>query len=241
MRPERGGLLAAGLLSAWCGPAAAPVFPPLARLFRIPLRLPDERGVALTFDDGPHAQGTPAVLAALDLAHVRATFFLVGEQVERQPSLAAEIAAAGHEIAIHGYRHRLLLRRSPRALAADFDRAVATIGEATGVESLVYRPPYGVFSLAGLELARRRWQPLLWSRWGRDWQAGATAASVAARVGRELVAGDVVLLHDADSYSTVGSWRATVAALPAIIEAARASGEPLVAVSQPSGGASQSR
>jgi len=81
----------------------------------------------------------------------------VGEQVERYPSLAAEIAAAGHEIGIHGHRHTLLLRRARAELRADFDRAEAVIGEATGAPSRSYRPPYGVFSLAGLRLARARW------------------------------------------------------------------------------------
>ena len=85
-----------------------------------------------------------------------ATFFLVGEQVERFPALAAEIAAAGHEIALHGYRHTLLLRRSPRALAADLDRAAAAIEDATGRAPAVYRPPYGVFSSHALRLVRLR-------------------------------------------------------------------------------------
>ena len=170
------GLLGAGALAAWCAPAAAPVFPPLAALFGIPLRLPAARGIALTFDDGPHPQGTPAVLAELERAGVRATFFLVGEQVERRPALAAEIVAAGHEIA----RPRL---PSPPAAAPQPARARATTSIAPprrsarrpGVVSRFYRPPYGIFSLAGLELARRRWEPLLWSRWGRDWEARATA------------------------------------------------------------------
>ena len=107
------------------------------------------RGIALTFDDGPHPAGTPDVLGQLERAGAKGTFYLVGEQVERNPSLAAEIAAAGHEVGIHGYRHTLLLRRSPAALRDDFDRAEAVIGEATGAKSLSYRPPYGVFSLAG--------------------------------------------------------------------------------------------
>jgi peptidoglycan/xylan/chitin deacetylase (PgdA/CDA1 family) len=218
--------------AAWCAPAAAPVLPPLASLFRIPLRLPGGRGLALTFDDGPHAEGTPAILDQLERAAVRATFYLVGEQVERRPSLAAEIAAAGHEIGIHGYRHVLLLRRSPGALRDDLDRAAAVIGEAAGRVSRSYRPPYGVFSLAGLRLARRRWEPLLWSRWGRDWEARATPSSIAARAARALGPGDVVLLHDSDAYSAAGSWRQTAAALPAVLEAALATGEPLVTPSQ---------
>jgi peptidoglycan-N-acetylglucosamine deacetylase len=233
MRPERAGaLVGLALGSAWCAPAAAPVFPSLASLLGIALRLPGRRGIALTFDDGPHPQGTPAVLSLLAGAGVCATFYLVGEQVARRPALAAEIAAAGHEIGVHGYRHRLLLRRSPWALRDDFARATETIGTAAGRESRSYRPPYGVFSLAGLELARRRWEPLLWSRWGRDWEERATASTIAARATRDLSGGEVVLLHDADYYSSADSWRRTVLALPAVIEAARATGEPLVTVSQ---------
>ncbi|HEY4348561.1 MAG TPA: polysaccharide deacetylase family protein [Gaiellaceae bacterium] len=221
-----------GALAAWCGPAAAPVVPILGRLFHIPLRLPGTRGIAITFDDGPHPEGTPAVLELLETAGVRATFYLVGEQVERRPSLAAEIAAAGHEIGIHGYRHTLLLRRGPGAIRDDLDRAAAIIGEATGRKSLSYRPPYGVFSLAGLQIARERWSPLLWTRWGRDWERKATPESIVRLATRDLGARDVVLLHDADFYSVEGSWRRTVAALPRVLDQALATGEPLVAASQ---------
>ncbi len=121
----------------------------MAGALRVPLRRPGAAGVALTFDDGPHPQGTPATLAALDAAGARATFFLVGEQVRAYPALAAEIVAAGHEVAVHGDRHRNLLRLTPRALAADLDRAAATIGEATGRAPTLHRPPYGIYSHAG--------------------------------------------------------------------------------------------
>jgi len=204
--------------------------PLLATLFRIPLRVRD--GIALTFDDGPHSEGTPEVLGQLDRAGAKATFYLVGEQVERDPALAAEIAAAGHEIGVHGYRHTLLLRRAPSELRDDFDRAAAVIGEASGVASLSYRPPYGVFSLAGLRLARERWQPLLWSHWGRDWEAKATPSSIADRATRRLGPGAVILLHDSDAYSAPQSWRQTVAALPAVLDASAATGEPFVTASQ---------
>ena len=229
----RADLAAAGSLAAWCGPAAAPVAPLVAAAFRIPRRLESPAGIAITFDDGPHPQGTPAVLRELERAGARATFFLVGEQVERRPSLAAEIAAAGHEIAIHGYRHVLLLRRSPRALRADFERAAEVIAAATGTEPRLYRPPYGVFSAPALLLVRRLgWRPLLWSRWGRDWEARATPEKIAARATRDLAGGDVVLLHDADHYSSADSWRRTAAALPSILAASAATGEPFVTASQ---------
>ena len=218
--------------AGWFVPAAAPIAPPVARLCQIPLRLDSAHGVAITFDDGPHPEGTPAVLEVLARAGARATFFLVGEQVARYPSVAAEIAAAGHEIAIHGYRHVLLLRRAPTALRADFVRARDVIASATGTEPTLYRPPYGVFSGPALQIVRELgWRTLLWSRWGRDWGRRATPEKIAARASRSLTGGDVVLLHDADHYSSVGSWRRTVAALPSIIDAVSASGESLVSAS----------
>lgn len=206
----------------WLVPAAAPVVAPLADALGIERRLPGSaHRVALTFDDGPHVEGTTATLELLREADIRATFFLVGEQVERNRSLAAEVAAAGHEIALHGYRHRLLLRRSVGELASDLERAVGLIGDVTGIEPVWYRPPYGVFSSGGLRLVRERgWRPMLWSRWGRDWTRSATSESIARRVTHDLEAGDVLLLHDADHYSAAGSWKATIAALPRVFEVA---------------------
>jgi peptidoglycan/xylan/chitin deacetylase (PgdA/CDA1 family) len=231
VRRELGFAAAAGALG-WCSPAAAPVVPAVAAAFRLQRRLEPRRGIALTFDDGPHPHGTPAVLDLLAAASARGTFFLVGEQVERHPTVAAEIVAAGHEIGVHGYRHVLLLRRTPASLREDYARAAATIGEATGTAPRLYRPPYGVFSLAALGLVRRRgWTALLWSKWGRDWELRARPKEIACRATRGLAPGDVVLLHDSDSYSSADSWRRTVGALPFVLDAARATGEELVSAS----------
>ena len=83
----------------------------------------------------------------------------------------------------------------------------------------VYRPAYGIFSWPGLAAVRRRgWTPLLWSRWGRDWARSATPESIAAKVTDGLRGGDVLLLHDADTYSAPGSHRRTAAALPRVLE-----------------------
>jgi peptidoglycan/xylan/chitin deacetylase (PgdA/CDA1 family) len=175
-------------------------------------------GYALTFDDGPHAQGTPAVLELLAAAGVHATFFLVGEQVRRNPSLAREIVAAGHGVGVHCERHRNLLRLTPAQTRRDIESAEAVIAEATGLAPALYRPPYGVLNAAALRLARTRgWRTLLWSHWGRDWERRATPQSIAARVTDGAGAGAVLLLHDADDYSAPGSWQRTVAALPRVL------------------------
>jgi peptidoglycan/xylan/chitin deacetylase (PgdA/CDA1 family) len=197
----------------------APVVPAVGRALGTTLREDGAEGVALTFDDGPHPQGTPAVLEILREAGARATFFLAGEQVERRPTLAAEIVAAGHRVELHCHRHRNQLRLMPRQLLADAERGREAIESAAGQRISDYRPPYGIFSAPGLRAVRRRgWRPVLWSLWGRDWARDATPASIAGRATARARAGDILLLHDADFYSAPGSWVRTVAALPIILE-----------------------
>jgi len=228
-RGRTGGLVAGGALVVGgvvhSVPALAPVVPPLGRALGVVLREEGLEGVALTFDDGPHPRGTPAVLELLREVGAKATFFLVGEQVERRPALVAEIVAAGHRVELHSHRHRTQLRQTARAIRADAERARAAIEEAGGQAVADFRPPNGIFSASGLRAVRRRgWRPVLWSRWGRDWDAGATAESIAHRSTADVRAGDVVLLHDADFYSAPDSWARTVAALPAILEALESRG-----------------
>jgi peptidoglycan/xylan/chitin deacetylase (PgdA/CDA1 family) len=219
--------LAVGALAvtAHAGPALCTHSRALRGALRVCDRIANPTAVALTFDDGPHPQGTPATLEILRAGGMRATFFLVGEQVERHPSIAAEIVAHGHAVGVHGHRHRNLLRQTPRQVRDDLLHAEAAIEGITGVRPSLYRPPYGVLSAAALMHARRRgWAPLLWSRWGRDWRAHATAATIADEATAALTGGDVILLHDADHYSAAGSWARTVAALPVIVQRVRDAG-----------------
>jgi len=214
------GALSGVALASYLLPGLAGLWPALRRPLGIEDRTASGLGYALTFDDGPHAQGTPAVLEILAGAGVDATFFLVGEQVQRNPALAREIVAAGHRVGLHCHRHRNLLRVTPRGVREDITRAEAIIEEATGCSLSLYRPPYGVANAAALRTAQGRgWRTLLWSQWGRDWEARATPDSIAARVTRGVAAGSVLLLHDADDYSSPGSWRRTAGALPQVLEA----------------------
>jgi peptidoglycan-N-acetylglucosamine deacetylase len=224
-RVTRVGVFAAGVAVGYLAPGLAAPVPALRRPLGVADRIDDAGAVALTFDDGPHPQGTPAVLETLRERDARATFFLAGEQVEARPALAAEIVAAGHDVAVHCRRHRNLLRLAPWQVADDLRRAEAVIADASGREPRLYRPPYGVLNAAALRYARARgWTPLLWTRWGRDWERRATPASIAARVTDGLRGGDVLLLHDADYYSALGSWQKTAAALPRVLDACEAAG-----------------
>jgi peptidoglycan/xylan/chitin deacetylase (PgdA/CDA1 family) len=219
------GAAAATAAVVHAGPALAPVVPVVGRSLGVELRADGGEGVALTFDDGPHPQGTPAVLETLRQAGAVATFFLAGEQVVRRAALVAEIVAAGHRVELHCHRHRNQLRLTPSQLLEDADRGRAAIEDAGGQAIRDYRPPYGIFSAAGLRAVRSRgWRPVLWSQWGRDWSRHATPASIAARAAAHARAGDIVLLHDADYYSAPGSWVRTAGALPIILEELEARG-----------------
>ena len=181
--------------------------------------------MALTFDDGPHPEGTPAVLDALDDLGWSATFFVLGAQARRHPAVVAETVRRGHEIAVHGDEHRYLIARPPRAAYDDLRRAVDSVADITGSSPRWWRPPYGVLSGPALVAAHRLGlQPVLWSAWGRDWRADATPASVVDNLLAAAVGGGTLLLHDSDVTSAPGSWRTTVAALPLLSERIEATG-----------------
>ncbi len=98
----------------------------------------------LTFDDGPSVENTNAVLDALKEHNIKATFFLVGENVEKYPEIARRIVAEGHTIGIHCYSHDYkVLYESVDAYVADFEKAKAVVYEATGVEARLFRFPGG--------------------------------------------------------------------------------------------------
>lgn len=218
-RTPLAGALAAGAMASYLLPGLAAAWPALRGPLGVEDRTRDGRGYALTFDDGPHPEGTPAVLEILAQAGAVATFFLVGEQVRRNPALAREILAAGHAVALHCDRHRNLLRLAPWQVREDIARALQSIEDHVGCSPSLYRPPYGVLNASALRTARGHgWRTLLWSHWGRDWEARATPESIAALVTDGAGQGSVLLLHDADGYSSPGSWRRTAAALPRVLE-----------------------
>lgn len=170
--------------------------------------------MALTFDDGPDPEGTPAVLDALDAIGARGTFFMVGEQAEAHAALAREVAERGHGIGLHGWRHV-----RPEELddpEGDLQRALSVVGETTGVAPTAFRPPYGHFTPplydAAAELGL---EPVLWSAWGLDWEP-IPAARIADNVLTDLEPGAIVVLHDSARYAPRASVAPTAQALAQI-------------------------
>lgn len=180
--------------------------------------------LALTFDDGPSPASTPEFLVALADANVHATFFMVGEYLARHQIIGRAVVAAGHEIAVHGWQHHYLLGQPYQRVYRDLARTAALIAEISGTAPRWFRPPYGVLTGASTRAAiRLGMRPILWTTWGRDWAANATADSILTTIGSRLH-GATVLLHDAAPAGTPASRRATLDALPHLINRARALG-----------------
>jgi len=174
----------------------------------------DSRRVALTFDDGPDRTSTPRLLNELDRLGWQATFFMLGSMVEANPSIAAEVAAAGHEVAVHGYWHRTHLVRTVQDVRDDVARSTDIVAIATDTAPRWFRPPYGSIAWGTVAAVQHAGlQLVLWTSWGRDWRDSATPATVAADVRRTLVPGGTVLLHDSDCTSAPGAWQSALGAL----------------------------
>ena len=219
------GLALASLAATHAGPGITAIAPVRRRLFPRLAGFGLADHVALTFDDGPDPAATPAFLDLLAARRLRATFFLLGSMVAKAPELAADIADAGHEVGVHGWAHRYTILRGPRAVADDLARAADVVATASGTQPRFYRPPYGVLSAGALAAARAQGlTPVLWTCWGREWAAGATAGSVYATLAKDLTPGATVLLHDSDCTSPAGSAVAALGALPRLLDDCAARG-----------------
>jgi peptidoglycan/xylan/chitin deacetylase (PgdA/CDA1 family) len=200
-------------------------FPALERLE------PGDGRLALTFDDGPDREGTPHVLDALDAVGAKATFFLLGEQLMRDTALGREVAARGHEIALHGFGHAHHEDLTPQQARDDLARGLGAAEAATGHRPLLYRPPYGRFSEHSYEACRALdLRPVYWTAWGQDWDT-LPAERIAELVVRDLADGAIVLLHDSSRYADRPSAEPTAAALTPVAAQAIDAGLTLVTLS----------
>lgn len=176
-----------------------------------------KKTVALTFDDGPSPQTTPAVLDALGSFGVQATFFVLGEAVEKSPDLLRRIVAEGHAVGLHGYRHRPFVLMNQCRIKGEIERARDSVRRACPEARLLtwLRPPYGFKSPGVLWAVHRAgFRPAGWSGDGRDY-AEEEPERVAQNVLDRLRPGAIILLHDGPENT------ATVAALPAILQGLR--------------------
>ncbi len=182
------------------------------------------RGVALTFDDGPHPVFTRKVLDCLDSKKVQATFFVIAKKAEEHPELVREILLRGHGVGLHSYAHdRLFSLRAPSSIKKDLARGIAALETICGERPRLFRPPIGHTTPAIARVADELDLAIVgWSVSGVDGVAGADAERVAARVRAGLSDGAIIALHDSPERGE--REPAGVAALPSILTAIAARG-----------------
>lgn len=185
---------------------------------------PKGKYVALTFDDGPHPKVTPKILKTLKEYDAKATFFMLGIQVEYYPDMAKKVAEAGHEIGNHSFGHPNLANRSPSEVRKQIIESSNRIEAATGRKPTLFRPPYGAINESVKKFTKEQKTPIiLWSVDSLDWKT-RNAKAVTKEVMRNVRPGSIVLMHDIH--------RSTADALPQILKSLQKQGYQFVTVSQ---------
>ena len=185
--------------------------------------LGSEKVVALTFDDGPRPGSTERVLEILKQNNIKATFFMVGMQVQQNPGLAKKVAEAGHAIGNHTWRHPMKNVDETTA-AQELGNTARLIYQATGVRTSLMRPPGGNLKGSLVSYAQRQRQTaVLWSVDSDDYYVSAPL--IVNNVLRQIRSGGIVLMHDGG-----GDRSATMQALPQIIDTLKRQGYRFVTV-----------
>ncbi|MCC6747505.1 MAG: polysaccharide deacetylase family protein [Deltaproteobacteria bacterium] len=181
-------------LIIWAGFVYIPGFDPF---FRVPWRGPRRgRRLAITFDDGPNGAFTEEVLELFRRHGGKATFFMVGQSVEREPELARRVLAEGHAVGSHTYSHQKLHRLSRAEMVSEVERGHACL-EAAGINgSRLFRAPHGLKTFALVRhLTRRGIRLIGWTDGVYDTDC-PSAEIIAARALKKLRPGEILLLHD---------------------------------------------
>ncbi len=175
--------------------------------------------VAITIDDGPHPEVTPAVVEMLARHEARATFFCIGKRAEHHPTCVRAALAAGHSIENHSYRHaHNFSLLGPGAMWREIERAQRALREVCGVTPTFFRAPAGLRNpFLDPVLHRLELQLASWTRRGFD-TVNADADTVFARLIRDLRAGDILLLHDGHAARDSGGRPVILQVLPRLLQ-----------------------
>jgi peptidoglycan/xylan/chitin deacetylase (PgdA/CDA1 family) len=160
---------------------------------------PQQPIVALTFDDGPHPEHTPALIKILAKHQITASFFWLGSLVERSPQIARAVYQQGHWLGIHGYEHKSFPFMSEAALKqslAKTQKAIAQVCNLAPGQINDVRPPNGLFTPQTLRLLNQwQYRPVMWSVVPEDWLRPGIEV-VVNRVMQQVVNGSTIVLHD---------------------------------------------
>lgn len=198
-------------------------------MYEILAHEPFPKVVALTFDDGPHPVYTPKILDILQRYNVKATFFLIGKQVEQFPEIARQIVSEGHEIGNHTYSHpNNLPKENWDEVRSEIEKCSTAIERVTGIRPKFFRPPRGFLNYRVLTLAQLEGYTIVLWTVSADHKDAPTPQAMAKRVLKLVHPCAIILMHD----GRVSSRWKDVKALPLIIEGLRKQGYEFVTISE---------
>lgn len=175
------------------------LYSPQRFLWRLPAA---QAGVALTFDDGPDPVHTVALLDLLAEHGVKASFFVIGEKVPQHAALLRRMAQEGHALGGHTWRHQDIVGQSAAQLALDLQRCRLAIHAASGVDTLLFRPPRGRLDAAALHhVCQLRYCLVHWTTSYGDYQRDGAQRLLGRMRANPPVARDIVLLHDHNEHT----------------------------------------
>lgn len=191
-----------------------------------------QKMIALTFDDGPNGTATEQILNALKEHNVKATFFLVGANVERFPETARRMVSEGQLIGNHTHRHSRFDQITTAEIEKDIADGSRVIETVTGTRPRWFRPPFGINGPGLTDVCRRQGFAVAgWSLDANDWNPHPVEDIVDAIVS-QAVHGDIILLHDGWETRPAPDRRATVAAVPIIVDKLQKAGFVFVTLSE---------
>ncbi|GMQ25110.1 polysaccharide deacetylase family protein [Algoriphagus sp. oki45] len=157
---------------------------------------PDTQSVFLTFDDGPVPGITDFVLNELDKRGQKATFFTVGDNVCKNPSLAREVIQAGHQVGNHTHNHLNGWKTDTESYLSNFEKAEKTVEDILGQKTRFFRPPYGLITSTQASAIRKTHQVIMWSVLSGDYRKGISPERVIEQSCKITQNGSVVVFHD---------------------------------------------
>jgi peptidoglycan/xylan/chitin deacetylase (PgdA/CDA1 family) len=174
-----------------------------------------DRVVALTFDDGPHPEHTIKVLDVLDRYQVKATFFMMGRNVERFPDVAREVLRRGHQVGNHSYSHPKLVLMSPHRVREEIERTDALLRGVGAAGDIPFRPPHAAkFIVLPCILVEMGKLSVLGDVDPAEWKQ-RPAAVMTASVLRQVRPGSIIGMHDPNGPETVRMLEDVLLALSA--------------------------
>jgi len=163
----------------------------------------NQKEIALTFDDGLDAVFTPKIIKILNEYNIKATFFLLGINIDRNPEIVEELIKQKHEIGNHSYSHKTLIFKSPRYIQNEIEKTDLLLAEFGLEKTQIFRPPFGRYFISLLfVLWKMKKKMVLWNIGPKDFKA-KNSKEIISKIEKMIIPGSIIVLHEKSGEKTL--------------------------------------